>query len=84
MRDKYIQESHNIGANLKWLRFNRGLTLSKLSKEIGIPKGTLGYLECGYSKPSIERQNLLANYYDISTEDLFMDHIEFMKKYGDL
>lgn len=80
---KYIQESRNIGQNLKYLRNRRGLSLGKLSKELVIARGTLGHYECGYSKLSSERLEIMANFYGITEkEDLYMDHIKFIEKYG--
>lgn len=81
--DNYIRESINFGTNLKFLRNRNGLSLAALSKELMIPRGTLGYYECGYSKPSAERGNKFAEFYNLETvEDLFMNPSDFEKKYG--
>ena len=81
--DNYIRESNNFGANLKFLRNRRGLTLSALSKELMIPRGTLCYYECGYCTPSSEREKEIATYYGLkSADDLFMNPSDFTKKYG--
>lgn len=79
----YIAESRNIASNLKALRIKRGLSLAELSNKLSIPKGTVSYYECGYSKPSEERQNIFAKFYELeSSEDLFMNQHDFKKKYG--
>ena len=71
---EYIEQCDIIAKNLKQLRNERGLSLGKLSKELNMPKGTLGYLECGYSRPSIERLRMIATYYNVTIEYLLTRH----------
>lgn len=78
----YVDMAYNFGKNLKYLRNKKGITLSTLSKELDIPKGTLSSLECGYNLANTDRLKRLAEFYSVTRyETLFMNHDDFKRKF---
>ncbi|MBS1674261.1 MAG: helix-turn-helix domain-containing protein [Actinobacteria bacterium] len=72
-----VQESPSIesaldavGARLKWLRAQRGMTLTALSEATGISKSTLSRLETGQRRPSLELLLPLAQAYRVPLDEL--------------
>jgi transcriptional regulator with XRE-family HTH domain len=55
---------------LKWIRQQRGLTLTALSESTGISKSTLSRLETGQRRPSLELLLPLAQAYRMPLDDL--------------
>jgi transcriptional regulator with XRE-family HTH domain len=77
----YVKNTQNFGANLKYLRIKRGLSLAKLSEAINIPKGTLSVYECSYNLCSVDRMKKIAKFYGLADYMcLLMDHEEFVRK----
>lgn len=59
-----------VGPRLKWLRGQRGLTLTALSDATGISKSTLSRLETGQRRPSLELLLPLAQAYRVPLDEL--------------
>lgn len=59
-----------VAGRLKWLRQQRGLTLSAVSESTGISKSTLSRLETGQRRPSLELLLPLAAAYRVPLDDL--------------
>ncbi|WP_427131241.1 helix-turn-helix domain-containing protein [Pseudarthrobacter sp. S9] len=59
-----------VGARLKRLRMQRGVTLTSLAAATGISKSTLSRLETGQRRPSLELLLPLAQAYHVPLEDL--------------
>ncbi len=66
MENKII-EQQRIALNLKMLRMIHNLTQNQVSRDTGIPRGTLAaYERCG--EISRERLEKLADYYEVPME----------------
>lgn len=59
-----------VGPRLKWLRGQRGLTLTALADATGISKSTLSRLETGQRRPSLELLLPLAQAYRVPLDEL--------------
>ena len=59
-----------VGARLKWLRRQRGMTLTELSEATGISKSTLSRLETNQRRPSLELLLPLAQAYRVPLDEL--------------
>ena len=59
-----------LAQNLKYLMDQRGLTLTRLSKETGIPKQTLHNWLCGAKPGNIEQIVKISKYFNLSIETL--------------
>ncbi|GLY51560.1 XRE family transcriptional regulator [Lentzea sp. NBRC 102530] len=59
-----------LGANLRALREQRGLSLSELARRSSIAKGTLSQLESGTGNPTIETVFSLSNALDVPVSEL--------------
>lgn len=59
-----------VGPRLKWLRGQRGMTLSALAEAAGISKSTLSRLENGQRRPSLELLLPLAHAYRVPLDEL--------------
>ncbi|MFK4788677.1 helix-turn-helix domain-containing protein [Microbacterium sp. ZW T5_56] len=59
-----------VGPRLRWLRGQRGLTLTALATATGISKSTLSRLENGQRRPSLELLLPLAQAYHVPLDDL--------------
>jgi transcriptional regulator with XRE-family HTH domain len=72
-----------IGENIQKLRNERGLSLRKLSAEIGISHNNLASYERDAIVPSLENAVKISQYFNVPLEYLFMgEKAEF--KYHDL
>lgn len=56
--------------NLKNLRKSFKIDQIKLAKEINVSAKTISHWETGYTEPSINQLILIANFFDISLDDL--------------
>lgn len=71
-------EQMRIAKNLKMLRTIHNLTQSQVSRDTGIPRGTLAsYERCG--EISQERLEMLANYYEVPWEFMVMTWVKLQK-----
>lgn len=55
---------------LKSLREKEGVTQRQMAKHIGMSAGTINNLESGYSKPSFDVLIDIADYFEMSLDDL--------------
>ena len=60
----------NYGEELKNQRISRNKTLKQVEKDTGISNANLSRWECGKVMPSIDFCVILADYYDISLDEL--------------
>ncbi|MER7174052.1 helix-turn-helix domain-containing protein [Streptomyces mesophilus] len=65
-----------LGANLRVLRGQAGLTLSALARESGIAKGTLSQLESGTGNPTIETVFSLSNALGVPVSTLLTERTD--------
>lgn len=63
---------------LRLLRKEKNLTISELSKEVGIPTSTLSMYEQGKRNPSMRNLEILANFFDVPQTELYN-----VKQYND-
>jgi transcriptional regulator with XRE-family HTH domain len=59
-----------VGARLKQLRQQRGITLTDLAEETGISTSTLSRLEAGLRRPTLEQLLPLARTYAVTLDEL--------------
>ena len=64
-----IIEQRRIVNNLKMLRLLHNLTQNQVSRDTGIPRGTLASYERS-GEISKERLDILAKYYEVPTESM--------------
>ena len=55
-----------IGARIKELRTDRGISQRELGKAIGVSQKAVDYWERGVNEPKASYITLLANYFDVS------------------
>lgn len=60
----------NIGESLKLQRISHGLTQSELAKATGLKQQMISWWEAGKGMPNIEFCVRLADFYDISLDEL--------------
>lgn len=60
----------SFSENLKNLRKQRNLDQAGLAKILNVSAKTISHWETTYTEPSIAQLILLANYFDISLDDL--------------
>lgn len=56
--------------NLKMLRTGRGIGQAALAKELNTSLKTVSHWETGYTEPSICQLIMLADYFDVSLDEL--------------
>ena len=61
---------HQVGARLKRLRTQRGMTLTGVAEATGISKSTLSRLETGQRRPTLELLLALSHTYRVPLDDL--------------
>lgn len=65
-----MRNNHSFGENLKTLRQNRKITQGNLAKVLNITLKTVSHWETNYSEPSIEQLIFLADFFEISLDEL--------------
>ncbi|MBC9715856.1 helix-turn-helix transcriptional regulator [Streptomyces sp. TRM66268-LWL] len=70
------QAGRVLGANLRVLREQAGLTLSALARASGIAKGTLSQLESGTGNPTIETVFSLSNALGVPVSSLLTERTD--------
>ena len=60
----------SFSENLKNLRNLHKIDQGKLSKELNVSSKTISHWETGYTEPSISQLILLANYFDVTIDEL--------------
>lgn len=82
----------SIGTTIKRLRRERDITQEQLAEYLGISTGAVSQWECDRTAPDITQLPLLANIFDVSTDELLeidgkkKDEIiqVFLEKYDEL
>lgn len=64
-----------IGSNIRYERKKRGLTIDDFAKIIGMASGFLGLIERGQRGTSIKNMVTIANFFDISLDDLITKNL---------
>ncbi len=59
-----------IGARIKELRTDRGISQRELGKAIGVSQKAVDYWERGVNEPKASYITLLANYFEVSADYL--------------
>ncbi len=59
-----------IGARIKELRADRGISQRELGKAIGVSQKAVDYWERGVNEPKASYITLLANYFEVSADYL--------------
>lgn len=59
-----------FGENLKQLRNIKGISQKQLAEDMNITLKTVSHWETGYSEPSIGQLINLANYFDVTIDEL--------------
>ena len=60
----------NFSENLKSLRKTNKIDQKELAKVINVSAKTVSHWETGYTEPSISQLILLANYFDVTVDEL--------------
>lgn len=60
----------SFSKNLKDLRKSKSLDQNKLAKALSVSSKTISHWETGYTEPSISQLILIANYFDVSIDEL--------------
>lgn len=63
--------SNKIGENLAYLRGQRGITQDAVAAALGVSNKTISKWETGISSPEAEYIPALADYYEVSTDEIF-------------
>lgn len=79
----YILSSMTIGENLRRLRNEKGLSLRKLQREVGISHNTIEGYEINSIQPTIKNCYKLCKYFDVPLEYLFLGE-ESLKDFQDV
>ena len=56
---------------LKYYRTESGITQNELSEKLGIPLSNIAMYETGDRTPSLRRAMMIAEYFEVSVEDIF-------------
>ena len=59
-----------IGENLKKLRYQNGITQDRLAEVLGVSSQSVSRWELGICYPDLELLPVIANYFDITLDDL--------------
>lgn len=71
------QTIQRFGEKLRLLRSRSGLTLKELASELGYSAhGYISELESGNKLPSLELVVKLADFFDVSTDQLLRDELD--------
>lgn len=61
----------SLGKKIKKLRKEKGLSQEKLSWEVGLNRGYIGFIERGERNPSIETLTKIAKALKVTLDELF-------------
>ena len=64
-------EIYDLGALIKKLRKEKGLTLKKLADRIGVSEATVSKYESNLCTPSLDKMRSLASIFNVSMDTLF-------------
>jgi DNA-binding XRE family transcriptional regulator len=68
IRDGFVADLYN---RIAVFRAERGVSRRELAEAVGVNNQTIGYLERGDYKPSLELAMKIANYFGVTIELLF-------------
>lgn len=68
--------AQTVGANVRRLRRNRGLSLLELGQHASVAKGTLTQLEAGRGNPTLETVEALGRALGVAVSDLVSEHAD--------
>ncbi len=68
------REQERLGARLRALRVERGLTIEGAAERSGLHEGYIGRLERGSANATLAVLVALAKAFKISVDDIFRDH----------
>ena len=78
---KTFLRMEKFGEKLRALRTKRGITLKDLALAFGLnAHGYISELECGKKKPTVEFALKVADFFNITTDELLRDEIEINLK----
>jgi len=69
---QYIEVMSSISAQLRLLRGGKKVGIKRLARDLGISYTYLSHIERGRAKPSEKLIRKLADYFDVSEEDLLL------------
>lgn len=70
---KTIKETFNIAENLRNIRKEKGYSISYVSKQTGIPKGSIGCYE-SYGAIGPDRLKILCDFYNVDLDWIVEKH----------
>jgi putative transcriptional regulator len=70
-RSLYIASMYRMQNRISLFRAERGTSRRELAEAVGVNNQTIGYLERGDYKPSLELAMKMAQYFGVSVEMLF-------------
>ena len=62
--------NYNFSEKLKILRIESGLTQTALAKEFNVSLKTISHWETAYSEPSLKQLIAIADFFDVSLDEL--------------
>ena len=71
-KGKQNMQEQQIAGRLIMLRISKGLPQSEIAKRLGITRSAYTYYETGRSEPSIASLIILANFDEITLDDLIL------------
>lgn len=74
-----MEENKIIVGNIKRLCLERGISVSKMAKEVGISKATMSHWKSGKCSPSYSNLCKIADYFFVSPGYLTKEHRGFTK-----
>ena len=72
---KYACPTDTFGKTLREIRTSNGITIQKMSDALDLSRNYISQLENGDRYPSLEVLIAIANYFQISTDDLLRDYL---------
>ena len=60
----------SFAENLKTLRKEKGLDQQELAQKLNVSSKTISHWETSYTEPSLAQLILIANFFDVSLDDL--------------
>ncbi len=77
-----------VNSNIRFLRKKKGITQEELAKHLGVTRSVIGAYEEGRAEPRIQTMQKIANFFDISLDQLINtefekgSHSAFLKSAG--
>ena len=60
----------SFAENLKTLRKEKGLDQQELAQKLSVSSKTISHWETSYTEPSLAQLTLIADFFDVSLDDL--------------